>query len=315
MNRRVVYFNGTIVPEAEARISIYDSGVSMGDMAFEVTRTYRQKPFRLDQHVARLYHTLEAIHVDPRIDQAEMLRATEETLVRNLPTESDDMDWNIIHNVSSGPAPAFLSAFEPDDCRPTVIVSCFPLLWKMAALAPAYDSGIDLVVPPQRAIPASLFDPTIKTRSRFHYHLAATQADRLLAGSWAVLVDPDGYLTEGTIGNVFLVLGSELHTPRAINILPGVTRSAVFELAEQNGIACHEVDLTIDDAARADEMFITSTSIGLLQARSFERRSIGDGHLGPVTARLRSAFEQAVGLDFAAQARDYAQRLAASQNG
>ncbi len=307
---RVVYFNGRFVPESEARVSIYDSALNFGDMAFDVTRTYQQRPFRLRDHLGRLFHSLEKMHVDPGLSLDEMERATTQTLERNLPTEAADVDWNITHNVSRGPVSTFARAFAPSERRSTVIISSYPLVDKMAGLAQAYETGMDLVVPAQRAIPHELVDASIKHRSRWHYQLANLQAQERLAGSAAVLVDPDGYLTEGTSANVFLVRDGELETPEPRNLLPGITRQVVLELAAKLGVTCRETNLTPDDALAADEIFLTSTSIGVIHARSFEGQLINRGQIGPLSTRLRDALEREVGLDFAAQARSYAIKLA-----
>lgn len=303
---RTVYFNGQFVPEAQARVSIYDSALSLGDMAFEVTRTCRGQPFRLDAHLERLFHSLEVLLIDPRLSIGELRELTLETLRRNAATESAEMDWNIIHNISRGPATGFLEAFDPADRRPTVLISCFPLAAKMVALAPAYQHGIDLVVPQQRAIPGVLLDASIKTRSRIHYQLANLQAAEKRPGAWAVLVDPDGFLTEGASGNVFVARSGELRTPAVRNLLPGVTRSLVLDLAELIGVPARETDLTPQQAAEADEIFLTSTSIGILHARSWEGRLIADGAAGTITRRLRDALSRTVGLDFGEQAQAWA---------
>jgi branched-chain amino acid aminotransferase len=283
----------------------------MGDMAFEVTRTFEHRPFRLRHHLERLFHSLRVIRTDPGISLDEFERLTLETLRLNLPTEASDVDWNIIHNVSRGPAAAFAEAFTASELRPSIAISCFPLTRKLAAIAPFYQAGLDLVVPPQRAIPRELLDPTIKTRSRIHYHLANFQAHDIQPGAWALLATPDGRLTEGTSGNFFLVQRGTLFTPRQEDVLSGVTRGVVLALAARLGIPSAERDLDFDDASRADEMFLTSTSIGILHARSYCGRPVGDGQIGPITRRLREALNAEVGLDFGEQARHYAQRLAA----
>lgn len=308
---RVVFLNGRFVPEPQACISIYDSGVVMGDMAYEVTRTFRHQPFRLRHHLQRLAHSLAVLRIDAGLGLDELERATLETLARNLPAEPPDVDWNIIHNVSRGPAAGFLEAFTPEQRRPTVAISCFPLTHKLAALAPWYESGLDLVVPAQRSVPHELVDTSIKTRSRWPFQLANFQAQDQLAGATAVLIDPDGFLTEGTTTNVFLVRHGELLTPTARNILPGVTRGLLLELAGRLGVTHREMDLTVDDALAADEMFVCSTSIGILHGRTFQGLRIGGGAAGPLTLRLRRALDEEVGLDFAAQARAYAARRAA----
>ncbi|MBX9789496.1 MAG: aminotransferase class IV [Pirellulales bacterium] len=308
-SRRIVYLSGRFVPEHEARLSIYDSALTTGDMAFEVTRTIGGAPFRLRQHLERLAHTLAQLRIDPWLTLDELEAITLETVARNRRSEAADVDWNIIHNVSRGPAGPFADAFAPDELRPTVVVSCFPLVKKLAALADAYEAGLDLVVPQQRAIPSDLLDATIKTRSRLHYHHAAYQAEDIFPGASAVLVDPDGFLTEGTTGNVFVVRRGVLETPEPRNLLVGVTRGVVLELAAAEGIPAREANLTADDARAADEIFLTSTSIGILHGRTFERQPVGDGRLGPLTARLRAAFYREVGLDFGAQSRTYSERL------
>src|SRR5690606_19464027 len=110
------------------------------------------------------------------------------------------------------------------------------------------------------SLPHGLLDASIKCRSRVHYQLANLQAQAKLAGSTAVLLDPDGYVTEGTSGNVFFVAGGELLTPTTRNILPGITRAVVLDLARRLGVAVREADVTPDQAAAADEAFVTSTS-------------------------------------------------------
>jgi branched-chain amino acid aminotransferase len=308
MSERVVYFNGRIVPEREARVSIYDSALQLGDMAFEVTRTIRHAAFKLSAHLERLRRSMRALAIDPGLTNDELEQITLDVLARNLSTEAADVDWNLVHDVSRGPASAFRGAFSAEELRPTIVVACYPLTEKMASLAKAYEYGIDLVIPDQRSLPHGLLDAGIKCRSRVHYQLANLQAEAKRKGSTAVLVDPDGYLTEGTSGNVFFVKSGELLTPTTRNILPGVTRGVVLDLARRLSIPLRECDITPSEAAACDEAFVTSTSIGILPARSFEEVVIADGAVGPVTRRLREAFTAEVGLDFAAQAASYAVR-------
>jgi len=309
VSERVVYFNGRVVPEREAKVSIFDSALQLGDMAFEVTRTYRGEPYRLSEHLRRLRHSMTSLAIDPGLTNEELEAITLDVLARSRGTESADVDWNIIHDVSRGPASAFASSFTAEEFRPTVIVACYPLAEKMAALAPAYDTGIDLVVPAQRSLPREFFDPAIKCRSRAHYQLANLQANAICRGSTAVLLDPTGFVTEGTSGNVFFVRDGRLFTPTTRNILPGITRGVVLKLAAQLGLNPPECDITLADARAAEEIFVTSTSIGILHARTFEGATIADGRIGPITRRLRDALTAEVGLDFAAQAQSYAARF------
>jgi branched-chain amino acid aminotransferase len=308
MSQRVVYLNGAFVPEAEARVSIFDSALMFGDMAFEMTRTYNRRSFRLREHLERLYGSLRLLEIDCGLSLAEMERATLETLEKNLPTEPADMDWQIMHDVSRGPLDLYRAAFaEPP--RPTVSINCWPLVTHMGRFAPTYDSGVHIVIPAQQALPAHLIDPKAKTRSRLHYQMAILQAGRMGSGRWPVLLDPDGFLAEGPGWNIFLVKGGVLFSPEPRNILLGVSRAMTIELAAKAGIEVREANLGRFEALTADEIFCTATTYALVHAATFEGQPVGDGRGGPVFRRLLEAWKQAAGVDFVAQARDYAARL------
>lgn len=308
MSHRVVYFNGRFVPEAEARVSIFDSALMYGDMAFEMTRTYNQRPYKLGEHLERLYRSLRLLEIDCGLSPGEMERLTLETLEKNLPTESPDMDWQIMHDVSRGPLALYRTAFA-EPLRPTVSINCWPLVVHMGTFAANYDSGVHLVIPAQQALPAHLVDPKAKTRSRLHYQLALLEAARMGAGRWPVLLDPDGFLAEGPGWNIFLVKDGELLTPEPRNILLGASRTTIGELAQKLKIPVREKNLGRYDALMADEIFCTATSFALVHAATFEGQTIGDGGPGPVFRRLTEAWKTHVGLDFVAQAHDYAARL------
>jgi branched-chain amino acid aminotransferase len=308
MTERVVYFNGRFVPEAEARVSIFDSALMYGDMAFEMTRTYNQRPFRLREHLDRLYGSLRLLEIDCGVSLADMERLTLDTLARNLPTESADMDWQIMHDVSRGPLGVYRTAFS-EPLRPTVSINCWPLITHMGSFATNYANGVHIVIPAQQAVPAHLVDPKAKTRSRLHYQMANLQAARMGAGRWPLLLDPDGFLAEGPGWNIFLVKHGVLFSPESRNILLGVSRGMILEQAQQLGIPVRETNLGRYEALMADEMFCTATTYGMVHAATFEGQSIGGGSPGPIFRRLLEAWKSAVGVDFVAQSQEYAARL------
>lgn len=308
MSQRIVYFNGQFVPESEARVSIFDSALMFGDMAFEMTRTYNQRPFRLREHLDRLYASLRLLKIDCGLSIDEMERLTVETLERNLPTEPDDMDWQIMHDVSRGPLEPYRTAFQ-DGIRPTVSINCWPLITHMGSFAPQYDRGVHVVIPAQQALPAHLVDAKAKTRSRMHYQLAILQAARMGVGRWPVMLDPDGFLAEGPGWNIFLVKNGELLTPEPRNILLGVSRAATIELAQQAGIPFRETNLGRYEGLQADEIFCTATTYGLVHAAAFEGETIANGRPGPVFTQLMQSWQELAGIDFVAQAHAYARRL------
>ena len=307
MPDRVIYFNGEFVPESEARVSIFDCAVMFGDMAFEMTRTFNGEPFRLEEHLDRLYASLKLLEIDCGLTSDERERATLQTLEKNIPTEPADVDWQIMHDVSRGPLPLYGTSFADEVC-PTVSINCWPLITHMGGFAAKYETGVDVMIPAQQTLPAHLVDLKAKTRSRMHYRLAEFQAQRA-GGALPLLKDTDGFLAEGSGWNVFLVRDGVLLTPEPRNILLGVSRGATIELAKQLGIEVRETNLGRYEALMADEMFCTATTYSLVQICSFEGQTVGDGTPGPVFQKLMAAWQEHVGVDFVSQAHDYAARL------
>ena len=307
MANRIVYFNGDFIPESEARVSIFDSALMFGDMAFEMTRTYKHNSFCLDEHLQRLYASLRLLEIDCGLSVDEMKQISMETLDRNLSTETDDVDWQIMHNVSRGPLPIYRTVF-PQGLVPTVTVNCWPLVPLLGSMAEKIRSGVQLVVVSQQALPAQLIDAKAKTRSRMHYQMAILQAART-GDTWGVLLDPDGFLAEGPGWNLFIVREGILLTPEPRNILLGVSRATVIKLANQLGIEVCECNLGRYEALQADEIFCTSTPFSTIHVNRFEGQLVGDGTPGPIFTQLLNAWQEMVGVDFITQAQLYEDRL------
>ena len=228
--QRKVYLNGEFVSEADAKVSIFDSALMFGDMVFEMTRTFNGEPFRLREHLERLYIGLRILEIDCGLTIDEMEEATHQTIEVNRACFSEGEDFQIMHDVSRGPLGFYQSIF-PEGGRPTISINCWPLMWHLASVADAYDTGVHAVIPPQRSVPARLIDPKIKNRSRVYYQVANQQVKKVDPEAWALLTDEDGFITEGTGANFFIVKAGELFTPEGRNILRGVSRQALIEIA------------------------------------------------------------------------------------
>ncbi len=310
MPHRVVYHNGQFLPEREARVSIFDSGLLYGEFAFEMTRTFNQRPFQLRRHLDRLHDSLEFLQIDPGISLDELERLTLETLEKNLPTESAEVDWHIRHDISRGPAELYSPLF-PAGLRPTIIISCWPLIKALGRFAPNYDQGVNVIISSQQSIPPNLIDPRAKTRSRVHFQLAQLEAARQSPGSWPILTDGDGYLTEGPSWNIFIVKDGALISPAGDEILHGVSREITLNAALEAGIPTREGNISPALARSADEIFCTATSFGIVHVSSFDGAPVGTGQPGPIFKKLLPSWHAQVGLDFIAQARRYAELLPA----
>ncbi len=296
-NHRVAYFNGRIVPEREVVLPFRDRGFKYGDAAFDMTRTFGGRAFKLKEHVARLYRSLRYLRIDPGIGEAEMVAASEAVLDRNRHFLTPDTDYWVGQRVSRGVDAVGDEGW--DHTGPNVIVECIPLPLK--ARARLFRDGIDIVVPPTRRVAPDMLSPRAKTHNYLNLITADLEAKAQDPEAWSVLLDAEGHLAEGIGSNLFLVRDGEVLTPRERWVLPGISRETVIELCGALGIACREADLDLYDAATADEMFMTSTSLCLCPVRSIGGRRLPAPVPGPLTRRLSDAYAAAVGCDFVAQ--------------
>lgn len=307
---RVVYMNGEFVPEKDAKISIFDSALMFGDMVFEMTRSFNKEQFKLRQHLERLYMGIKILHIPINMTIDEMEQACLKTIAKNEAVFEKHDEHRLMINVSRGPlglyAPVFGGKLEP-----TVVIADFPLKWTVAAMAPLYDSGINAVIPSQRAIPASLMEPKIKNRSRLFYQMANIEVSQVKGeNNWALLIDTDGFITEGTGDNFFIVKNKEIITPEGRNVLRGVSREYIFELADELGLNCVEKNIEPYDVYGADEAFMTATPFCLLPTVSLNGIKIGDGKMGEISKKLLQQWSKNVGLDIEGQIREYGKEVA-----
>ena len=306
--QRVVYLNGAWAPEREAAISIFDSSLVWGDAVFETTRTFLHEPFRLDAHLERLEASLAAAGVPCDASMDELADLTGELIERNRAAYDAELDFSIVHQISPGVLGRYRSSVA--HTGPSTLIYTYPLDGMLGESAHLYDEGLNAVVPRQRAIPSRLLDPKIKSRSRLHYQVANQEVAAQAADTFVVLQGEDGFITEGTGSNFFIVRDGELLTSRGHSVLRGVTRDTTLELAGELGIPAREADFEPYDVATAEEAFFTTTPYCLIPATRFNGSPIGDGTVGPIYRRLADAFIEDVGVDFIAQAKSYAKRLA-----
>ena len=127
--------------------------------------------------------------------------------------------------------------------------------------------------------------------------------------NWALLIDPDGYITEGTGDNFFMVKDGCLFTPEGRNILRGISREYVFDLAEELKIDCVEKNIEPFDLYSADEAFLTGTPFCILPTTHLNSLPIGGGKMGEITKKLLSKWSENVGLDIVQQIKNYSQEV------
>jgi branched-chain amino acid aminotransferase len=301
-NERIAYYNGEYLPESRVLLPFRDRGFVYGDAVFDTTRTFAHRPFKVKEHVDRLYRSLRCIRLDPGLSPAEMRAVTETVLERNRHLLGPDEDYWVSQRISRGVTR--LDREEPLQTGPTVIVECTPL--PLRDRAGLYRDGIRVIVPANRRTPPEALTPRAKTTNYLNMLVADQEVSAIDPGAWAVLLDMNGNLAEGHGSNIFLVQDGELLTPRSLYVLPGISRQTVIELAAELGIPCREADLDLYDAYNADEAFLTSTSLCICPVRSVNGMAIGgEAVFGPVTQRLVDAYARFVGCDFVGQYRKH----------
>lgn len=297
-SKHLVHINGELFPPDEAKISVFDSAVTLGDTMTESTRTFNHEPFKLERHIERLYKSLKVGRINPGLTSQEMTDITLEVLQKNLSHVPANEDVWIVHNISRG---AGALAADPTQQRSpaTVIIHTAPLI--LSDWAGFYTEGCHAVTPFSRAIPTQSLDARIKNRSRLAYTLAEAEVKLVDPAAQSVILDTDGNVTENKGGNFFIYADGMLRTPHARGALAGVSRETALELAEGLGIATQVTDFQPYDIYTADEAFFTSTPYCIMPATKFNGLPVGDGKVGPVTRRLLEAWSELVGLDIVAQ--------------
>ena len=297
-----MFFNGTLVPENEARISIYDSALMFGDMVFEMTRSFNGKQFKLSEHIERLYTGLKILRIPVEMTPHEMEHYCQMTIEANDSLFAKDDEHRLMIDVSRGLLGIY-QGIEGVHKGPNVIIADFPLRWTVRGMGSLFDIGINAVITSQRAIPGTLLDPKIKNRSRIHYLMANIEASQVEGkNNWALLLDPDGFISEGTGDNFFIVKNRKIISPEGRNILRGISREYIMsELAPQLGFEVVEKNIEPYDVYTADEAFMTGTPFCMLPVTSMNGLVIGDGGVGPVFSKLLQTWSNNVGVDIKGQ--------------
>jgi D-alanine transaminase len=267
----LVYLNGDYVPLNEAKISVLDRGFLFGDGVYEVIPVYGGRPFRLDEHLRRLDHSLAGLRMASPLSDAEWA-----ALFDRLIDGTDDQ--YIYLQVTRGAAPKRDHAI-PADIEPTVFAMCSPS-------APIPAEGI-------RAV----------TVDDIRWRRCDIKAITLLAnvllrqeavdrGAAEAILVRDGRVTEGAASNIFIVKDGVLITPpKSHELLPGITRDLVLELAQANGIAAEERIIRVEELKEAGEIWMTSSTREVLPVIDLDGAPVGDGQPGPLWRRIQTLYK------------------------
>jgi branched-chain amino acid aminotransferase len=276
----IIYIDGKYLPEDQAKISVFDHGFLYGDGVFEGIRAYNGRVFRLKEHLDRLYDSAKTIDLHPPLSKEELAEVICELLRKNK------LDNAYIRPIISRGVGDL--GLDPRKCpKPSVIV--IATSWG-AMYGDLYDKGLRAITVSVRRNPAEALPPNVKSLNYLNNILAKIEAN-YKGGDEAIFFDTNGYISEGSGDNLYVVKNGEILTPQTLNNLRGVTRMVLIELARSLGITVKEQNLGYFDLYSADEVICTGTAAEVAPITWVDGRVIGTGRPGPVTRQLMAAFK------------------------
>ncbi|MDB5083841.1 MAG: ilvE [Bacilli bacterium] len=282
MSQNWVFMNGEHVTKDKAVVSVFDHGFLYGDGIFEGIRAYDGNVFKLREHLVRLFESAKSILLTIPMTIEEIEQAVVETLRRN---ELKSAYIRLVVSRGNGDL-----GLDPSSCKVANVI----IITESLKLFPSeyYDNGLKIItVPTRRNIPDAL-NPKIKSLNYLNNILVKLEAAQSGVLE-ALMLNHEGYVCEGSGDNVFLVKNGKLVTPPTyLGALEGVTRNAILEICEREGIVAEEKPFTRHDVYVADEVFLTGTAAEVIPVVEVDRRVIGSGKPGEMTQYLTQKFRE-----------------------
>jgi branched-chain amino acid aminotransferase len=276
----IAFINGEYLPADEAKISIFDVGFTRGDAVYDTVSVWKGWFFRLDDHVARFLRSCAGMRLTCPHPPSALQR-----ILAGCVGRAGLEDAYVQMIVTRGSFPS-ITRRDPRLCTNRFVAFALPYIW--IASPEQQEAGIDLVVAGNRRTPAEAMDPRVKNFNWMDLQRGLFEAlDR--GADTAVLCTPAGHLAEGPGFNLFVVKQGGLLTPRS-NVLEGITRRTVLELAGELGVTAGEADLSPTDLREADEAFLSSTAGGIMPVARVDGAPLGGGRPGALSRRIRALY-------------------------
>ena len=276
----IVWLDGKLVDESEAKLSVLDHGTLYGDGVFEGIRIYDGKIFQRQIHVDRLFESARMIRLPIEQTKQEIVDAMRATIAANNLT-----DGYIRLVVTRGAGTLGLSPFKCSKPSTFIIADTINMYTQEM-----YDNGMAVIIAKTVRVSADMLDPCIKSLNYLNNICAKIEA--IDAGVLeAVMLNVKGNVAECTGDNIFIIKDGVLITPDTESgILVGVTRGVVMSLAKEMGMTVLEQTVTPEDLLSADECFLTGTAAEVIAVTKIDETVIGDGTVGEITTKLLTAF-------------------------
>ena len=277
----LIYINGQLIPRAEAKISVFDSGFLVGDGVWEGLRLHHDQFVFLDEHLDRLWQGAKAITLDIGLTRAELTAALYETVRANDMHDGAHVRLMITRGVKKTPSQDPRLTIG----RPTIVI----IAEHKQANPAVFERGVRLFTSTIRRPPPDTLDPKLNCHSKLHEVIALNQAIQAGADE-ALMLDVHGAVSTCNATNFFIVVKGQVWTSTGQQCLNGITRKKIIEVCRANAIPVFEKDFSLTDVYAADEAFVTGTFGGLTPVIEVDGRPIGDQPPGAITRRLRDLY-------------------------
>ncbi|MEZ8357769.1 branched-chain amino acid transaminase [Vibrio splendidus] len=281
-----IWFNGEMVPWAEANVHVLTHAMHYGTSVFEGVRCYNTPKgpviFRHPEHARRLKDSAKIYRFPIPFTEEEIMEATRETLHQNKLQSAYIRPLGFVGNVGLGVCP-------PENTEMDLIIAAFP--WGSYLGEEALENGVDAMISSWNRAAPNTIPTAAKAGGNYLSSLLVGGEARRHGYDEGIALSVDGYLSEGAGENIFVIRNGVLSTPPATSaILPGITRDSIMTLAKDMGYEIREENIAREALYLADEVFMTGTAAEIVPVRSVDKITVGEGKRGPITEKVQAAY-------------------------
>ncbi|CAB9509490.1 acid aminotransferase-like protein 2 [Seminavis robusta] len=283
-----------IVPRSEASIPIWDAGFLHGKQIWSSPRLVNGKIFRLQDHLDKIRHGIQAMNCKIVPDDAVFRKAIRNVLVANKMQGATGVHIRIVYTpgtqVTASMNMKAVVNWDGTPAPPRIIV-----MPEWRGMGTIYDTvkGEKAIISQYRRPSPQFADQRIHSNNQIHSSLACDEAVQAGVAA-ALMLDADGFVAEAHASHMAIIKDGKFYTPHVRCCPPGVTRKVLLEVCQSNDIPAMEDDITVERLMDADEVMIMGTMSGPISITHVDGNVIGDGEIGPMTTRLKALYNDAM---------------------
>tara|TARA_B100000809_G_scaffold242574_1_gene266782 strand:- start:342 stop:1253 length:912 start_codon:yes stop_codon:yes gene_type:complete len=295
MTEPIAYLKGEFVPASECVLPIYDLGIVIGAAVTDFFRTFHQVPYRLEDHLQRLYRSCRYARIEPPVSIEES-REISEKLIANNSQLAPGEELGLVFYMTAGENAVYAGAAGmPETLTPSYVQHTFPI--RFSLFRNVFLEGVHCVTPAPRHWPPQCLSSKIKNRNRLHMWIGEQEVKQLDPSATPLYLDINGNITETGGSNFVIYRDGQVVSPRRDNILWGISLTVLGEILEEMGIPLVEENLQTYDVVNAEEAWMPTTPYCLGPVTRFNGEPIGDGQPGPLWRKIIDRWSEVVDKD------------------